>query len=31
MKTAKPEYTGVWKYCGVYKILCCLSKNRLYT
>ena len=25
------QYTGVWKYCGVYKILRCLSKNRLFT
>jgi len=25
------QYIGVWKYCGVYKILRCLFKNRLYT
>ena len=25
------QFTVVWKYCGVYKILCCLSKNKLYT
>ena len=25
------QYTGVWKYCSVYKILRRLSKNRLYT
>ena len=30
MKTAN-KYTGVWKYCSVYKILRCLSKNRLCT
>ena len=25
------QYTRIWKYCAVYKILRCLSKNRLYT
>jgi len=25
------QFTGLWKYCGVYEILPCLSKNRLYT
>ena len=25
------HYSGVLKYCGVYKLLRCLSKNRLYT
>jgi len=25
------QYTGAWEYCGVYKILRWLFKNRLYT
>ena len=25
------QYAGVWKYCGVYKRVRCMSKNRLYT
>ena len=28
MKTTN-SYTSVWKYCSVYTILSCLSKNRL--
>ena len=24
------QYTGVWKYCVIYNILYCVSKNRLY-
>jgi len=28
---SQSQYTGVWKYYGVYKMLRCLTKNGFYT